>query len=266
MRIGIIGCGSLGTALAQGLGRDEGLSLSLHDRHPERVEAAAAGALAKVARAQTASAAADGVSVLVLAVKPYAIVPLLREVSGFTALNTLVVSVAAGVPLSALEEVSDGRPLARAMPNTASGLGAGTTACILGSNTLEDRDQLRLEQTFSAVGRVRFCGSEQDLHAVTALSASGPAFLLLAYEAMIDAGVGAGLRRAESSFYALGALRAAAALADTGEEPAVLRGRIASPGGTTVAGLLAEERAGVRAGLQAAVEAAVRRSREMSGE
>jgi pyrroline-5-carboxylate reductase len=197
----------------------------------------------------------------VLAVKP-ADVPVTARAVAETGVER-VLSVAAGVTTGAIEAAA-GRTLAvvRAMPNTPALIGAGAAAISPGSAAGED-DLAWAEEILMAVGVVVRV-PETALDAVTGLSGSGPAYVFLVAEAMVEAGVLAGLPRDVSETLAFQTLLGAARLvAETDDGPAVLRAAVTSPGGTTAAGLRELERAGVRAAFLEAVVAATERSREL---
>jgi pyrroline-5-carboxylate reductase len=265
LRVTLIGCGSLGSALARRLSHTDGIELTVCDRHPERVEAAIGGTSAQAEPApDKAIAFAD---VAVIAVKPPAVEALLRQLGTGIPDTCLVVSVAAGLPLARLQAAAPGRAVARTMPNTGASAGVSTTAYTLGDNCEKPRDDDRLRKVFEAVGEVLELRDESYMHQATALAGSGPAFLLLVLEAMTDAGIAGGLTRAEADQLARGALRAASTLADAQEAPpAELRARISSPGGTTIAGLGALEKGRARATFWDAVVVATARSRLMADE
>lgn len=263
LRVALIGCGGLGGALARGLGWRPELDLILADLDGQKAESLIDGASrARVApSAEEASREAD---VVVLAVKPHQIVSVMASISKTVGPETLLVSCAAGLALSAMEKARGKSALVRAMPNVGASVGACTTAVVLGAGCEEQRDIRRLESVFGAVGEMRVVRDEQMLHPITALSGSGPAFALLALEAMEDAGVAAGLGRADARFFARGAFSAAAALTQEPDvAPASIRARITSPGGTTIAGLLKLDEEGARAAFIAAVQAAAARSKAM---
>jgi pyrroline-5-carboxylate reductase len=175
-----------------------------------------------------------------------------------------VVSIAAGVRLATLEAALGDVPVVRAMPNTPALIGAGVTAIAPGS-TAGEEDLAWAEEVLGAVGRVVRVG-EPLLDAVTGLSGSGPAYVFLVAEALIDAGVLVGLPRDLSATLAVHTLLGAARLlVETGNGPEALRAAVTSPGGTTAAGLRALEAAGVRAAFLDAVSAATERSRELGG-
>jgi pyrroline-5-carboxylate reductase len=254
MKVAILGLGGLGSALAHGLvGKTAALALA--DRHPEK-RAAFTGA---ASLHEDPVEAARGADVVVLAVKPKATPALAAALSPVLGPDTLLVSCAAGVPVASLPGAA-----ARAMPSIGASRGASTTAVFLGPRSVPERDRPRLFEVFAAVGEVREVPDEAWLHPITAIAASGPAFLLVAVEALVDAGIEAGLPRAEALAYGAGALTAAAARLEDGVEPAALRAQITSPAGTTVAGLAVLERGAVRAAFLDAVRAATARSLELA--
>ncbi|MDP2344675.1 MAG: pyrroline-5-carboxylate reductase [Deltaproteobacteria bacterium] len=260
MKVTIIGVGGLGSALAAGLvdaGAD--ISLTLCARKPLGLEAFAGRARLLF---DTREAVADA-DVVVLAVKPKGTPELLAHLSPALPKDAVVVSCAAGVTLARLV----GHPVvARAMPNIGAQQRASTTALCFGSGCLMARDRPRLTQVFAAVGAVREIADEGLLHVVTAVGASGPAFVLLACEALADAAVEQGLSRNEALAWARAAVVAAAArLGNDGDgiEPQAVRAQVTSPAGTTAAGLAALESHTVRAAFCEAVRAATQRSREM---
>jgi pyrroline-5-carboxylate reductase len=173
-----------------------------------------------------------------------------------------LLSIAAGVTLATLEEAAGDIPVVRAMPNTPALVGAGAAA-IAGGRKAGDDDLAWAEGILGAVGEVVRV-PEKLLDAVTGLSGSGPAYVFLVAEALIDAGVLAGLPRDVSTTLAVQTLLGSARLlAESGETPEALRAAVTSPGGTTAAGLRELERAGVRSAILEAVSAAAERSRQL---
>lgn len=174
-----------------------------------------------------------------------------------------VLSIAAGVTIAALErDLADGTPVVRAMPNTPALAGVGAAA-ITGGSQAGEEDLAWAESLLSAVGLVVRV-KEAQLDAVTGLSGSGPAYVFLVAEALIEGGVLAGLPRDVSSQLAIQTLLGAATLLAQGTDtPEALRAAVTSPGGTTAEGLRTLEQHGVRAALIEAVAAATRRSREL---
>ncbi len=202
---------------------------------------------------------ADGT---IVATKPAQVLDVVTEAAGHGCGRIL--SVAAGVPLAALElAAGSGVAVVRAMPNTPALVGRGAAA-IAGGKGATDADLGWAEELLSAVGVVVRV-AEADLDAVTGLSGSGPAYVFLVAEALVEAGVLAGLTRPVAEQLAHQTLVGAAhMLQESGETAADLRAAVTSPGGTTAAGLRALEAAGVRAALIDAVVAARDRSAEMA--
>jgi pyrroline-5-carboxylate reductase len=174
-----------------------------------------------------------------------------------------VLSIAAGVTLGRLQDALGGDiPVVRAMPNTPALVGAGAAA-IAGGATATDEDLAWAESILAAVGTVVRL-PEHLLDAVTGLSGSGPAYVFLVAEALIEAGVLVGLPRDVSAALATQTLLGASRLlTETGDTPEALRAMVTSPGGTTAAGLRVLESAGVRAAFLDAVSAATDRSKEL---
>jgi pyrroline-5-carboxylate reductase len=265
-RIGLIGAGQMATALARGMvarGVVEPSRLAASDpaEPARRAFAAATGAAAFAGNAELVA----GRDVLVLAVKPQAMSGVLAELRELAGTGQLVVSVAAGLTLERLRAgLGPGPRLARVMPNTPALLGAGASAyCFEGDPRPEDETLVRT--CVEAVG-LGLRVAEAQMDAVTGLSGSGPAYVYQVIEALADGGVRVGLTRgAALALAAQTVLGAARMVLETGEHPAVLKDRVASPGGTTIAGLHALERGGLRAALMDAVEASARRSSELSG-
>ena len=201
---------------------------------------------------------ADGV---VVAVKPDQVEPVCAALGGLEVGRLL--SIAAGVTLARIEAAAPGLPVVRAMPNTPALVGAGAAAIAGGS--LASADDLDwAEGILGAVGivvRVK----EPLLDAVTGLSGSGPAYVFLVVESLIEAGVLAGLPRETSRELAVATvLGSARLLAETGDDPAALRAAVTSPAGTTAAGLRELEDRATRAAFLAAVAAATERSRQLA--
>jgi pyrroline-5-carboxylate reductase len=200
---------------------------------------------------------------LVLAVKPQVMAAVLAEVKPHIAARHVVVSIAAGVTLKTLADgLGDKTRLVRVMPNTPCLVGASAAGFAPGS-TATPEDVVLVGRLFGAVGKA-FAVPEPLLDAVTGLSGSGPAFVYVMIEALADGGVRVGLPRdVAQALAAQTVLGAAKMVLETGQHPAALKDAVASPGGTTIAGLHALERAGLRAALMDAVEAATRRSLEL---
>lgn len=202
-------------------------------------------------------------AIVFLAVKPQQMQSVLDELRNHVAAEHLVISIAAGVPLRTFTAVW-GRNcrVVRVMPNTPCLVSAGASAFALGGAATLD-DGVLVERLLSTVGLV-FSLPESQLDAVTGLSGSGPAFVYQVIEALSDGGVRAGLPRDVSTRLAAQTVFGAAKMVlETGEHPGVLKDAVASPGGTTIAGLHELEQGGLRACLMNAVQSATLRSREL---
>ncbi len=198
--------------------------------------------------------------ILVLAVKPQVMPEVLREVGHSIHDDVVVISIAAGVRIATLMQFAKAR-LVRAMPNVCATVGEGITA-LVATPRVNAEDRARTEELFGAVGSVLWV-EEAKMDAVTAISGSGPAYIFLIMEALMQAGVENGLTLEQARALVYQTVMGSATLAMGGEHPAVLRERVTSPGGTTAAALHELEAHGVRAALLAAVSAAVRRSKEL---
>jgi len=266
-RIGFIGAGQMATALGRGIvraGLTAGENLLASDPATEARKrfAEATGARTTTDNAEVAAA----VDVVFLAVKPQqmaAVLDDLRAEGRGIGAGKLVISIAAGIRLAVLAEgLPDEVRLVRVMPNTPCLVGQGACGYCLGQNATAEDGKL-VEQLLGAVG-MAYRVEEKLLDAVTGLSGSGPAFVYQIIEALSDGGVRMGLPRSVATALAAQTLRGAAEMVlTTGEHPAVLKDRVASPGGTTIAGLQALESAGLRAALMAAVQTAAERSIEL---
>lgn len=200
--------------------------------------------------------------IVILAVKPQVLKPLLPQIGPAVPSSTLVISIAAGVPLSFLEKFLPQVPVIRVMPNTAVSVREGMAALALGQYATAEHGEIG-RRIFQAVGRALII-KEELMDAVTGLSGSGPAYAYLFIEALADGGVLTGMDRKTALTLAAQTMLGAAkmVLSDT-VHPAVLRDRVTSPGGTTIAGTYELEKGGVRAAVIAAVQAATVRSRTL---
>jgi pyrroline-5-carboxylate reductase len=270
LKIGFLGGGNMAGALVRGL-------LHSHAVGPDQIVASDVKAerLAELHGKYGIRTTTDNEElartsdVVVLAVKPQIVDRVLASVSaGFTgeggsARSALLVSVAAGVPIEALEaRLPAGTRVVRSMPNTAAIALAGATAISLGTHAT-DADQEVAKGLFEAVGRCVVL-DESLLDAVTGLSGSGPAYVMVIIEALADGGVKVGLGRDTALLLAAQTVYGAAKLQlETGEHPGRLKDMVTSPGGTAIAGLHTLESGGLRRTLIDAVEAAATRSAEL---
>jgi pyrroline-5-carboxylate reductase len=262
--IGFIGAGQMARALAQGFVA-AGLVSGRQIVYCDPIEKAGEDFAKNVSgarRVATNREVVEQADVVILAVKPQNMPAVIAEIGGKVAAEKLVVSIAAGVALGQLCEGLKSTRIVRVMPNTPALIGKGASAYALGPAATAADSQL-VGQLLGAVGQA-FQVDEKLLDAVTGLSGSGPAFVYVMIEALSDGGVRVGLPRDIAAALAAQTVRGAAEMVlTTGEHPAVLKDKVASPGGTTIAGLAALEAGGLRAALIAAVEVATRRSQEL---
>ena len=263
-RIGFIGAGQMATALGQGFVKAE-LVPAANLLAADPVEAARL----RFAQATGGRTVVDNLAVVeasdvvFLAVKPQQMAQVAAQLQGKIAAEKLVVSIAAGLRLATLAEGFGGSVrLVRVMPNTPCLVGQGASGFCLGPLATDADGQL-VEELLAAVG-VAARLDEKLLDAVTGLSGSGPAFVYVMIEALSDGGVQMGLPRNVATALAAQTVRGAAEMVlATGDHPGVLKDRVTSPGGTTIAGIAALESHGLRAALMAAVQAATVRSVEL---
>jgi pyrroline-5-carboxylate reductase len=205
-------------------------------------------------------------NVIVVSVKPQIVDRVLPIVAAHLAPEALVISIAAGVPILVFEEtLGEGAKVIRTMPNTAAIAQAAATALSAGTHATE-ADMNVAVALFEAVGRCAVL-DENLLDAVTGLSGSGPAYVMLMIEALADGGVKVGLGRDTALLLAAQTVYGAAKLQlETGEHPGRLKDMVTSPGGTAIAGLHTLESGGLRRTLIDAVEAAATRSAELGAQ
>lgn len=263
LKIAVIGAGNMGGALMAGWMRSGCIApdcITAIDTVPELLE--------KRKKELGIQVCADvrqvvaGQDVVVLVLKPQ----VWKEVvAGFVDLlhpGQVVVSMMAGVRVSAMEAVLGPLPVVRVMPNILAQVGAAGLGVCVGSHVTPQQAQ-QVMDLLNAVG-VAVPVSEAQMDAVTGLAGSGPAYVYAIIDALADGGVRAGLGKDVALKLAVQTvLGAARMVAESGEHPAVLKDRVTSPGGTTIAGLHALEQGGFRAALMDAVLAATRRSEEL---
>jgi pyrroline-5-carboxylate reductase len=264
LRIGFLGAGKMATALARGwlgAGLASPSQLLASDLLPQAREAfsTATGSRTVSDNRQVLKES----NLIVLAVKPQSLAALFAEIRPGVTSQHLLISLAAGFSLQRLEEgLGPGTRLVRVMPNTPCLVGAGTCA-YSGAKGASAEDLALVDRLLQAVGRA-FLVPENLLDAVTGLSGSGPAFVFVMIEALSDGGVRVGLsREVATALAAQTVLGAARMVLETGLHTGVLKDMVASPGGTTIAGLYALEKGGLRGVLMDAVEAATRRANEL---
>jgi pyrroline-5-carboxylate reductase len=262
--LGLIGAGRMGEALVRGL-----LGAGILNARQVLASDPADSALEQL-KQQTAvkvtsrnADVAKQSEIVLIAVKPDVMKAVLQEIRPFVSKDQLVISIAAGITLKAIEESLDqGCRVVRVMPNTPCLVGASAAAFSLGKNATSDDARL-VKTLFETVG-LAVQVQEKHLDAVTGLSASGPAYVFLMIEALSDGGVKMGLSRSVATQLAAQTVFGSAKMVlEMQKHPAELKDLVTSPGGTTIAGLHALENRAFGAALIDAVEAATRRAKEL---
>ena len=266
VKIGFIGAGNMAEALISGMlksGLTEPNNLLATDPDPLRLEILRTKY--NIPSVPTNLEAAYSSELIILAVKPQVMDEVLCGITDAAGNSRLIVTVAAGYPISrVLSHLKPQTPVIRAMPNTPSVIREGVTAITPGPGVLPGQIKI-VQSIFNAVGKTVEI-EERMLDAVTGLSGSGPAYVCVMIDALADGGVRMGIPRQIAQLLAAQTvLGTARMVVETGDHPGVLKDRVASPGGTTIAGLHQLEKGGVRATLMNAVEAATRRSQELGG-
>jgi pyrroline-5-carboxylate reductase len=266
MNIGFIGTGKMATALIQGM-LDSGSyapeNILAHDLSKTALEALVTGC--GIRAAETNAEVAAKSDAVVLCVKPAEALSVVKDLRGAIA-GKLLISIAAGIEIAALQAAAgDNVRVIRVMPNNPAQIHMGA-ACYASGKEVTKQDAELTESIFSAVGLV-FPVKESLLDAVTGLSGSGPAYFYLVIDALADGGVLMGLpRELAIQLAAQTAAGAAQMVLQTAMHPGALRDLVASPGGTTMAGLEALENGAVRGHFIKAVRAATEKSRELGGQ
>jgi pyrroline-5-carboxylate reductase len=263
-KIGIIGAGKIGSAIARGIVR-AGLARKdqvMASDISETLRQAVADELGIATESQNAKVC-EFANVVILAVKPQILDSVVREIAGHVGSTKLVVSVAAGVPLARIESnLAPGARVVRVMPNIPCVVGAGASSYAAGCCATA-ADLENVASLLSSFG-VALPVEEKYLDAVTGLSGSGPAYVFLFIEALADGGVQVGLSRDVALKLALQTVYGSARMAlETSKHIAELKDEVTSPGGTTIAGLYALEQKGFRAAVMDAVVAGTKRSQEL---
>jgi pyrroline-5-carboxylate reductase len=260
--IGFIGAGNMAEAMIRGLlrGMFAPEQVSASGPRAERVGELREKYGITATSDNKVPAAAD---IVVLSVKPQILGRVLDEVADAIRPDALVISIAAGVPVAAIQgRLAGGTRVVRAMPNTPALVDAAATA-IAGGEHASESDLEDAKRIFDAIGLTVIL-DEYQLDAVTGLSGSGPAYVFLIIEALSDAGVKVGLSRRTAQLLAAQTLLGSAKLLlETNEHPGRLKDMVTSPGGTAITGLHTLENGGVRTTLMNAVEAATNRSRQL---
>jgi len=263
MNLGIIGCGKMGSALVKGAIREnaiDGQKVMVIDLIPELAQKLSKDIRATIA--ETNDELIENSDAILLCVKPQDMISLTDSLTKERS-SKLFISIAAGIKIDDLEKSfkSDDR-IIRVMPNTPAMIGQGASAQSKGKNATES-DAEFVSKILNAVG-ISIEVPEKQLDAVTGLSGSGPAYIYTVIEALADGGVLVGLPKEKAlTLAAKTVIGAAKMVMKSDEHPAKLRDQVASPGGTTIAGLAALESGKLRSTLIEAVKAATKRSEEL---
>lgn len=263
--IAIIGAGNMGTSLLRGilnakLAPNEKIIVS--GTHSSKLEKL--GTKWKINHTLDNAHAVQFADIVMLCVKPYTIGKVLDEIKSALRQDQLLISIAAGVTIdSILQRTGKNNPVVRAMPNIASTVDEGATAVSFGSFVNEEHQRIAIS-IFEAVGEVVVV-DEHQLDAVTGLSGSGPAYIYMVIEALIDGGVKMGLPRDVSTKLAIQTVLGSAKLVKESHlHPAILRDQVTTPGGTAINAVHELESHGLRSMLINAVATATNRSKELS--
>ena len=263
-KISVIGPGAMGEAIIAGLLRD-GLTPAQHvtasGPDAERVEELRS--LYGVRPMTDNAAAVEGADVVILSVKPQRLERVLSGLCGKVPPQALVLSIVAGAALPSISERLQHKALVRAMPNTPAQIGEGITVWTASAAVSPEQHELA-RRILGALGSEIFVEEENYLDMATALSGSGPAYVFLFMEAMVDAGVHLGFPRRIAEQLVTQTVRGSADyFAGRKSHPAALRNEVTSPGGTSAAALYYLEKAGFRTAISRAIWAAYERSQEL---
>ncbi len=259
--IGFIGGGNMAEAIIKGISGKDARDIMVSEPRDER-----RAYLEKTYNIKTSSnnkEVAENCNIIILAVKPQNMDSVTADIYDIISSDKIVVSIAAGITLSYLSARLKTNKIIRVMPNTPALVLDGMSVMSM-CECIHDKEIGLIRDIFMSIGKLLVL-PEKYMDAVTALSGSGPAFLALFVEAMIDAGVKVGLNRDNAAELAIQTLIGTAKLLDTGMPPDKLREMVTSPGGTTAAGLKVFEEKGLNEIVIAAIEAATNRSKELGG-
>jgi pyrroline-5-carboxylate reductase len=264
-KISIIGTGNMGEALVSGLissGSTSPEHIICTDVRDDKIKSVKDKY--GVVTMKNNIEAVEASEIVIYAVKPQIIASVLRETASCLDMSKLIISIAAGVPLPAIESfLKKELRLIRVMPNIAAYVKESASVLAAGQNATEDDVKLAMA-IFDSMGKSIFIKENILMDAITGLSGSGPAYIFLIVDALADAGVKVGLSREDALFLSnQTVLGAAKLLIETKEHPGRLKDMVTSPGGTAIAGIHTLEKGGLRTTLINAVEVATERSKEL---
>lgn len=264
-KIGFLGSGNMAEAIIHGLiksGMTTGASISASDKNIKRLNSIVEeygiegyNKNFEVARRS---------DIVILAVKPQTIDPVLKDIKDELSSEKILVSIAAGIKVSKIaDKLKNETKIVRVMPNTPAIVLSGVSAIYAGKN-VSDCEKKIIMSLFEAIGKTVSIENEELMDAVTGLSGSGPAFVYTFIEALSDGGVKEGLSRKDAlTLAAQTVLGSAKMVLEQDKHPAQLKDMVTSPGGTTIAGVAKLEEKGFRSSVISAVEAAVKRSKAL---
>jgi len=264
-KIAVLGCGKMGTILLESflerklVTPEEAIATVQHGDRSQELSRELSG----VPVGTDNRAAVAGAEIVLLCVKPQVLGQLLEEIAPALAPSTLVISIAASTTTSFIQQkLGKDIPVVRAMPNTPAMVGAAMTA-VCGGPAATSQHVETAKHLFESVGRALIV-DEKHMDAITALSASGPAFVFVILESLAEAGVKVGLPREMATTLAAQTLYGSAQLAlETGHHPALLKDAVTTPAGCTIEGLMELEKGGLRVTLMNAVIKTTIRAREL---
>ncbi len=259
--IGFIGAGNMAEALIKGIKVKGQGSKDIFTSEPRENRRKYLEQTYSIKTTPDNKEVASSCNIIILAVKPQNIAAVLDEISDLVTDEKTVVSIAAGITLSYLQSKLKTKKLIRVMPNTPALVQEGMSVLSL-CECFSDKDIAAVREIFMSIGKVLTL-PEKYMNAVTALSGSGPAFIALFIEGMIEGGVKMGLDMDNASELVIQTLIGTAKLLDTGMPPAKLREMVTSPGGTTAAGLKVFDENGLKGIVIEALQAAQKRAEEL---
>ena len=263
-RFGVIGVGNMGAAIIRGVAKKllSSEQIFVTDVDPQKVDELRTEL--GVNAFDTVGQLVENVDTILYSAKPNNAAKIFKQARELVKPSQLLISIAAGIPIAQLESYfAESIPVIRVMPNIAVTVGSGVAAISPG-NYADENHLAKSQAIFNAVGSSLII-EEKQLDAVTGLSGSGPAFVFVFIEALIDAGVHVGLSREDAHQLAVQTVLGAAKIIDQNREhPAVWKSRVTTPAGTTAAGLFELEQGKFRSIINAAVIAATERAQELA--
>lgn len=262
--LAIIGVGMMGEAILNGLIAAKAVSpenIAIYDVDQEKMRRIAASSGAQ--KLPSASAAAEQALAILLAVKPQYLDKVLTELDGKIPEKALVLSIVAGIPTKVIAGKLNHRKIVRIMPNTPAAIREGFSGWYATSDVTAEQKAF-VQKFLNAIGTAIEVMKEEQLNVITAVSGSGPAYVFLFIEAMIDSAVRLGMTRTDAAKCVIQTIKGSAAyLENRNNHPAVLRSEVTSPGGTTAEAICAMEKAGIRAAIDDGMTACCKKAIEL---